>query len=234
MTLFKTKKLISVDTNTKTIKGQKLGVNTGIMYLAPHNLSGFQTCPNASEGCKNSCLYTAGMGIYSTVQQARIKKTLWFFKERKTFFETIIKNIESLVRKSTKEGKISAVRLNGTSDIAWEKFKVIHNGIKYNNIMELFPTVEFYDYTKILGRKTAIALKQGYNVAVVMNVKNADEMPKIWGGYPVLNGDETDVRFKDGQGFIVALTAKGEAKRDKSGFVRTVKGGFNTLSLKVA
>ncbi len=61
--------------NYKTVKGEKLGILTGILYLAPARLSGYETCPMRSIGCTNACLNTAGMGIFSNVQQARIAKT---------------------------------------------------------------------------------------------------------------------------------------------------------------
>lgn len=257
MKLFKTKNLIAVGRDAKTVKGEKQGVLTGIMYLAPHNLSGFQTCPKASDGCKASCLYTAGHGSYNNVQQGRINKTLWFFKERDTFLELLVSNIEKLVRKATKEKLIPCVRLNGTSDIAWEKFKVIRDGKTFDNIMSAFSDVQFYDYTKILGRKTAIALEnyhltfslaedndndaikaleQGYNVAVVLKVKSSDVKPTSWGGYPLINGDDSDIRFNDPNGgHIVGLTAKGQARHDDSGFVREIDGQFflNQLQLKL-
>ncbi len=107
----KSKNLLSVEADAKTIKGNKVNVLTGVMYLAPHTISGHQVCPKASEGCKLACLYTAGRGIYSKVQQARINKTKWFFLERATFMEQLVKNIEKLERDAIKRGMIPAVRL---------------------------------------------------------------------------------------------------------------------------
>ena len=144
---------------------------------------------------------------------------------------------------------LAAVRLNGTSDIAWEKFRVTVDGVSYRNIMDAFPDVSFYDYTKVLGRKLALAtpnyhltfslaesndflavkaLAEGYNVAVVMRVKRrADPKPAVWGGYPVIDGDRDDIRFMDPKGgHIVALFPKGKAPKDTSGFVRNQGEGF--------
>jgi hypothetical protein len=237
-------KLLSVGHDAKTVKGEKLGVMTAILYLAPHNLSGYQVCPKASEGCKAACLYTAGMGIYKNVQAARVAKTKRFFEERDTFMADIVKDIFELSRKAAKAGMIPTVRLNGTSDIAWEKIACVKDGITYKNVMLAFPEIAFYDYSKVIGRKAALslpnyhltfslaenndadarkALSQGYNVAVVMNVGRKDVKPTQWSGYPVVNGDESDVRFNDPKGgHIVALTAKGFARKDTSGFVRTI------------
>ena len=38
-------------------------------------------------------------------------------------------------------------------------------------------------------------------------------------GFPVIDGDDTDVRFMDPVGVWVGLSPKGKAKKDKSGFV---------------
>lgn len=241
-------KLLSVNRDAKTIKGNKFGVLTGILYLAPHNISGYQVCPKASEGCKIACLYTAGYGIYTKVQNGRIKRTLRFFQERELFLADIVSDIERLITAATRNKQKPAVRLNGTSDIAWEKFKVIRDGQTHANIFTAFPEVQFYDYTKILGRKSALshknyhltfslsesntteakkALAAGFNVAVVFNVNKKESKPSHWNGYPVIDGDESDIRFTDKRGgHIVALTAKGKARDDTSGFVRTIDSAF--------
>ena len=249
-------KLLSVSRDAKTVKGEKAGVLTGVLYLAPHTLSGYQVCPNATEGCMMACLYTAGQGVYSSVQKARLNRTRWFFEGRESFMAVLVADIQRLVRKAAKEKMIPAVRLNGTSDIAWEKIAVTVGGVKYRSLMEAFPNIQFYEYTKILGRKTALALanyhltfslaesndafalkalEEGYNVAVVMRVKRKEAKPATWGGYPVVDGDEDDTRFRDPKGgHIVALTAKGRATKDTSGFVRSTAGGFTTASLSKA
>jgi hypothetical protein len=61
------------------------------------------------------------------------------------------------------------------------------------------------------------AMSSGVNIAAVF-----ENVPKTWQGWPVVNGDETDLRFLDPQGVIVGLKAKGKARKDESGFV--VKG----------
>lgn len=250
--------LLSVSADAKTSKGEKKGFLTGILYLAPHTISGYQTCPKASDGCKAACLYTAGRGIYNSVQTARIKKTKMFFEDREFFMNALVANIESLIKKAKRQKLIPTIRLNGTSDIAWEKIKVTRNGKEYGSIFEAFTELQGYDYTKILGRSKAIALpnyhltfslaenndadavkalEQGYNVAVVMNLKKSDAKPTTWGGYPVIDGDESDVRFLDEKGVIVGLTAKGQARKDSIGFVRSVNSGFKvskSIELKLA
>lgn len=249
-------KLLSVSTDAKTVKGEKKGVLTGVLYLAPATLSGYQVCPSATDGCIAACLYTAGQGVYANVQKSRLNRTRWFFEDRASFMEVLVADIQRLVRKANKEGMVPAVRLNGTSDIAWEKFAVTVDGTVHRNLMQAFPEIKFYDYTKVLGRKSALALsnyhltfslaenndafalkalEEGYNVAVVMAAKRKEAKPATWGGYPVVDGDEDDIRFNDPKGgHIIALFAKGKATKDKTGFVRSTAGGFRAASLSKA
>ena len=221
-------KLLST-TNYKTSKGEKLGILTGILYLAPAKISGYEVCPMRSAGCTAACLYTAGMGAFSNVQQARIKKTKMFFEQREEFFKLLHKDIKSLIAKAKKENLVPAIRLNGTSDINWVRFK----------LFEQYPEVQFYDYTKMLNHLTKdvanyhitfsknesndvdckIALERGYNVAVVFNTKKGLSLPPFWNDYPVYDGDDTDVRFYDPDNHVIGLRAKGMAKKDNSGFV---------------
>jgi hypothetical protein len=226
-------KLLAVSSDVKTTKGEKLGILTGILYLAPANISGYEVCPRRSEGCTEACLYTAGMGKFNNVQAARIKKTKMFFENRDEFLKILSDDIKSLVKKANKINMIPAVRLNGTSDIDWTRF----------DIMNQFPDVQFYDYTKVLNRlsksipnnyhltfsknevndeECQSALNLGFNVAVVFSTKKGNPLPETYMGYPVYNGDETDVRFKDPKGVVVGLIAKGDAKKDKTGFVVNV------------
>jgi len=217
-------KLLTIN-NFKTVKGEKLGVLTGILYLAPAKISGYEVCPRRSAGCTAACLYTAGMGAFSNVQQARINKTKMYFEDRPNFLFQLEKDIKALVKKANKLNMKPAIRLNGTSDINWMS----------SGIMDKFPDVQFYDYTKVLRRlkdkiptnynitfsksednnsECETALELGFNVAAVF--KN---LPQQYMGRQVINGDETDVRFADGKGVVIGLTAKGRARKDLSGFV---------------
>lgn len=244
----KSPKLLSVAADAKTVKGQKMGYLTGVLYLAPHTISGYQVCPKASEGCRLACLYTAGRGIYTNTQNARIAKTKRFHEDRDGFMAQLVNEVEALIRKAKRENLIPVVRLNGTSDLPWEKIKCNRNGVAYASIMEAFADVQFYDYTKVLGRSKALslpnysltfslaedndaaamkALQEGFNVAVVMKVGRKEDKPANWGGFPVVNGDETDLRFLDPQGgHIVGLFPKGKAGKDTLGFVRAKDSGF--------
>ena len=135
------KNLLSIDTNAKTVKGQKEGFITAILYLAPHKLSGKNLCPHATEGCAASCLFSAGRGKFSNVQKARLNKSKLFLNNPNSFVLQLGDEITKLVRKY---GKQLVIRLNGTSDINWENFRVFD----HKNIFEKFSFIQFYDYTK--------------------------------------------------------------------------------------
>jgi hypothetical protein len=161
----------------------------------------------------------------------------------------LVKDIELGIKQSKRLGLIPVFRLNGTSDLAFEKYEVNRNGQTYSNIFYAFPEVTFYDYTKILGRKIKMvpnysltfsaadgndadvytAIQQGYNVATVFGLKKTEPMPDSYMGRPVFNGDESDLRFLDPKGVVVGLYAKGKAKKDTTGFVK-----YPVLMMKAA
>lgn len=248
-------KLLSTG-NPKVLKGQAQGYNTYILHLAPADVSGYETCAKRTAGCTAACLNTAGRGgmfkrgeSTNVIQEARKRKTQMFFEERAGFMEWLVKDIELAIKQSARMGLIPVFRLNGTSDLAFEKYEVVRNGKLFRNVFAAFPEVQFYDYTKILGRKVKDipnyqltfsaadgndsdvykAIAEGLNVAVVFGVKKTDPLPTEYIGREVFNGDESDLRFLDPKGVIVGLYAKGKAKKDTSGFVK-----YPTLMLKVA
>ena len=229
-------KLLS-NANPKTQKGSKLGYLTWILHLAPANVSGYETCPKRTPGCTLACLNTAGRGgmfkpgeTTNRVQEARKRKTRWFFEHREQFMVQLVADVRRAIVYSQRRGLVPVFRLNGTSDLSWEKYEAEAG----KNIFELFPDVQFYDYTKVLGRKVskyknyhltfsaadgndsdvARAIALGMNVAVVF-----DRLPQTYMGLPVFSADDTDLRFLDPAG-IAGLKAKGRAKKDTLGFVR--------------
>lgn len=233
MSYFGLFKLLCVGGDPKTVKGEKHGYLTGLTYLAPHKLSGKgNTCPYASKGCAAACLNTAGRGNMPRSQDARIRKTRLFFTDRLEYLRQLRFDINTLKNMAEHRRMIPCVRLNATSDIPWERF----------GVMDEHPSLQFYDYTKNPNRMRKFlngdmpknyhltfsrsesneeeclgVLDCGGNVAVVFG----GELPTEWKGYPVIRGDETDLRFLDGEGVVVGLTAKGKAKRDHTGFVIT-------------
>ena len=144
----------------KTARSLKVGVYTGILHLAPADISGFNVCPWSTAGCRAACLNMSGMG--PMVQQARISKTIALrgsVESRTEFLAELVRDIGAIERSAAREGKLPAVRLNGTSDEPWEAVPVCVDGHDYRNLMELFPEVHFYDYTKSATRaKRSIGL----------------------------------------------------------------------------
>jgi len=236
-------KLLGIGTSYKTIKSEKVGVLTGILYMAPYNLSGKNVCPNASAGCAAACLNTSGRGAMHVVQAARLKKTQRFFEDRQQFLWDLVNEIRALKRKAQARGMKAAVRLNGTSDLPYEKYKIGDTG---KNIMELFPEIQFYDYTKLETRITKGQLPSNYHLtfsraedndhkldAVLEHTSAAvvfsGELPATWRGYPVIDGDEHDARFTDaGPGTVIGLLVKGQGKKDTTGFVVPSHGTDST------
>jgi hypothetical protein len=238
-------KLLTVSADAKTVKGEKRGYLTGILYLAPADESGvMNTCPMATAGCKAACLFTAGRAaIFPKVNQARIRKTHEYHNDPVAFKEQLKRDISALVRKAKRENMIPAVRVNGTSDLPKLALEMA----------AAFSDVQFYDYTKIprpwqrmtanyhltfslseLNKADAVeALSHGVNVAVVFDNRKGEPLPATWEGFNVVSGDESDLRFLDkGKGVVIGLYAKGRAKKDTSGFVQSSKLVTITMAAK--
>lgn len=230
------------DLSSKIVKGRKHGVMTYVMYLAPAEVSGYNVCPFSTEECRIGCLATSGRVIMesrsgqSKIVDARIKRTKLFFEEQQFFFDWMKSEIESAQRKAEREGYAFAIRLNGTSDIEWEQYRMYEG----KTIFEVFSDVQFYDYTKhplrafneidnyqvtlsYTGKNKVAALRalsKGLNVAVIFNVKKGQKLPLTWNDYPVIDGDVTDYRPNDGSGVVVGLRFKEIADKDASELIK--------------
>lgn len=226
--------LLAVEQDSKTTKGTVYGYLTGILYLAPSMESGMgvDLCPMASEECRNACLYSAGMaGVFPSVKAARVEKTKRYLTNPKAFVEDLALDIKRLCVEAKNRGMKPAVRINGTSD--QPKLAL--------QLAKRFPEVQFYDYTKIprpwtralpnyhltfshsgenLG-KCMDALQHGVNVAVVFS----GPLPAYWHGYPVVDGDKSDLRFLDPVKVVVGLKAKGDARKLTTRWLRADWGG---------
>lgn len=264
------KKLLNIDANSKTVKGQKQGFLTAILYLAPYKASGFNVCPMAElAGCWKGCLNTAGHGGMSkgnkrfnphgielpdnAIQRCRIERTQLYMNDRVEFFRRLYQEIHAFLRKAERKGLTPVIRMNGTSDILWEKIPVPVSDNKrgihciFANIFAVFPEVQFYDYTKIAKRMyrempdnyyLALSYSEaspiyadrcrkthadtGCSLVMVYRDKVAKENARTFfeeARAPYADGDENDLRFLDPAGAMVALKAKGTARKDYSGFV---------------
>ena len=221
-------------TNSKTAKND---IKTFILYLAPHNLNskGITLCPNASKGCIASCLYSAGRGKFSNVQNSRINKANYYVTDKKAFVKQLVFEIKKELEKASNKDEKIAFRLNGTSDIDF-----VYLMKKYENFdIELiaYDKVYFYDYTKSIARakrykdykkytltfsksesnekETLEALNLGINLAAVFS----GDLPKYYNGVKVVDGDKSDLEMIYHKKVILGLKAKGDAKKDQTGFV---------------
>lgn len=202
--------------NPKTLKGNGAGYLTGILHLAPANESGNNVCPFATPECASACLNTSGRGAMQRTQDARIRKTRAFFDDRATFLKELHGDIWLVVNIAGHYKMTPAIRLNGTSDIPWER----------HGVPQAWPHVVFYDYTKWPARRDLpanyhltfsfsghnlaeceAALAAGMNVAVPFRVA-----PATWLGYPVVDGDQDDLRFLNKGPCIIALKPKGRLR----------------------
>ena len=223
------------DTNAKT---KKNNIKTFILYLAPYkqNDKGINICPMASKGCAAACLYSAGRGRFSNVQSSRINKTNYFIYNKDLFIKQLASEIIRETAKAENKGEKVAFRLNGTSDL---DFVYLLKKYAHLNIEDLHPTAVFYDYTKIFGKvkkylghinyyltfsraedNESIAqsvLNMGGNVSIVFR----DNLPNYWRGYKVINGDESDLIMLYNKNVVLGLKAKGDARKDTTGFVVT-------------
>jgi len=220
--------------NPKTDKNLKQEYNKYWILrlnLAPYTISGYNVCPSASKGCAESCLHTAGNPVFQKQKDlGRINRTRYYMQDRVEFLKQLIREIRNHEIYCSKNGFKPVVRLNTTSDIPWE----IHG------IFDMFPSITFYDYTKIKKRVIKYlnnmypknyhltfsmhetnyddcmeVLNKGGNVAMVFR----KDLPETYKGFKVVNGDESDLRFLDPINSIVGLKAKGKAKKDTTGFV---------------
>lgn len=238
-------KLMFTNGNPKTDKNLKIESLKKYwikrLNLAPASISGFNTCASASKGCREACLHEAGNPVFMPQKTlGRVNRTQLYFKDRAKFLYMITKEIRNHEINCKKHGLKPVIRLNTTSDIMWENHK----------IMELFPNVQFYDYSKHFNRmikylkgklpanyhltfsrneendtQSTQVLKAGGNVAVVFR----DKLPETYKGFNVINGDLHDLRFLDDKNVVVGLKEKltlnkhGKLDRDNSGFVVDIK-----------
>lgn len=252
MSYYVPQKLLSANGDAKTKKGLKFHWTTYIMYMSPFtdNSLGVNICPHATAGCAAACLNGSGRGGFTnSVQKGRRNKTEFYLQNRVGFLEKLYKELTLISKKH--EGENVAIRLNGTSDIRWEKLKVRDN----KNLMELFPNLQFYDYTKnylrfdielpknyslVFSRsetnevKAMELLKRGFNVAMAFDVP-----PTQYAGFEVVDGDESDLTFLQKQGVILGLkykflTGKGANNNEafENGFAIRTQTKISKVSLK--
>jgi hypothetical protein len=217
----------SVASSSKIAKGLKYNEMTYILYLAPASQSGYNVCPMPTEECRTACLTESGHNRIdvkkNAINKARIAKTKLFFEQREFFMSWLIIEITKAKIVADTKGYKFSVRINGTSDISLESFKL--NG---KTILEYFPLIQFYDYTKVANRFKLTEKYpnydltysfSGYNMLQSMELLQTNKgrvamvfegkvLPKTFMGYDVIDGDAYDMRYYDPQGVIVGLKFK--------------------------
>jgi len=230
--------LINVDSSTKIEKGQKLKIATGILYLKPADLVAVKTlCPTAQlMGCKKDCLESSGQLGMTTADNAKVKRTIMLLLNPEQFQHELKSEI---IKHHKKHGDSLAIRLNGTSDL------------NFTDIIASMPDVQFYDYTKVYARviknklanydltfsgsannpkslqMTARAISAGYRTVLAVNTaetKGEYKLPSKLGDIPLINMDDTDVRFKDDSNAVGVLKRKGSNKGQRA--VDELQDGF--------
>lgn len=230
--------LINVNSSAKIVKGKKLNIYTGILYLKPADSVATKTiCPAAGmAGCKAGCLESSGQLGMKTGDNAKIKRTICYLLEPERFEIELRREIDKHYKKYD---DALTIRLNGTSDI------------DFSDLIASMPYIQFYDYTKIYYRiknnhlsnydltysgsanndlvikHTARAIRDGKRVVIAMNTaetKGEWKRPQSIGDIPLIDMDETDVRFKDAANAIGTLKRKGSNKAERK--ADSTKNGF--------
>jgi hypothetical protein len=216
----------AVSHSTKLMKTQKNRheMTYGI-YLAPADASGYNVCTGASKFCKEACLNMSGRNKIFTdnrIQNCRIKKTRMMMEHPEFMMDWIVQEIIHYRKVAEAKGYSFSIRINCTSDLDLTKF---HTS-KGKNLFELFPDVQFYDYTKIIRRIDQMKIYPNYDITYSYSGTNYNEciaaldagvrvamvfekeLPKTYRGIEVINGDLYDIRYLDPKNVIVGLVFK--------------------------
>ena len=213
-----------INHSSKHEKGFKLDMLTYSIYLAPAKMSGYEVCPMRTNECTSLCLNESGRGKYNNTQNSRIKKTKLFYEEREFFVRWVISEITQFRNTAKKRGMSFCVRLNNTSDLSPELMYINDNGVK-KNLLQIFPDVQFYDYTKVPNRVKLLSKYPNYDLTFSYSGENLPQcqemlsngirvaivfktVPNEFMGVQVIDGDKYDFRFIDSKNVIVGLKFK--------------------------
>ena len=215
-----------LDTNGGNTKIAKTNKEQSIRYAGLSLYPNHKICAGSkAAGCMDACLKSAGRGRFDNVASARQAKTDWLMNDPDSFKLQLYKelaNFEALCKRTNVK---PVVRLNTISDVDW------------SNVMQAFKNITFVDYTKIAKRLTKkldnqklifsysgkssyskqvrLALTTDSPIAVVFR----GGLPKTFLGRTVIDGDLSDWDNANAGAVIIGLKAKGDAKKDQSGFV---------------
>jgi len=229
------KQLLS--SSAKTDKSRKVSVLSRVLYLSPGVY-----CPRA-EACLEVCLgHASGLMTMLSSANARDRRTALYAADQEHFFDLLRCDLRRLREDARSAGMTPAARLNGTSDIPFERL--------HPEVFSEFGDVQFYDYTKLGSRvRACLRRREGtgvfpdnYHLTFSLSETNRAEArslleagagvavvfwptsPETFWGRPTVNGDLHDARFLDPEGSVIGLSAKGVAREDLSGFVVKTTG----------
>ena len=232
----------TINQSAKLVKNFKVfNVLTYSLYLSPSHTSGYEVCPESTPECRMGCLNTSGLAKVETyagktnIKDARIAKTILLIEHQEFFMNLLVAEIESAIRKAKKMDALFSIRLNCTSDVDWA-----NTLLKGRNIFEIFPEIQFYDYTKIFRKFSTKpenyhltysftgynwgyckkVLEMGYNIAMVFNLEKKDKLPMSYKGVEIIDGDISDFRINDKKNVIVGLKFKNIANKKHNEIVR--------------
>ncbi len=217
-----------VNNGSKHYKAFKYGELVYTIYLSPGNMSGYEVCAGRTAECTTLCLNESGHNRMDAkrnfINRSRIGKTQMFFENHEFFSRWVIRDIKAGITKAEKMGYKFSVRINNTSDISPELIYIRENGVK-QNILQLFPDIQFYDYTKVMGRLNLMNKYDNYDLTYSFNGSNMEtclqllkagikvamvfeKVPTEFNGFKVVDGDLYDMRYKDEPGSIIGLKFK--------------------------
>lgn len=210
---------------TKTDKNTSQVWEQIIRYMMAANRSGLiNLCPSSTPECRAGCLgHTSGRLRFNGQQRAQYIRTLFMVTDPLNFHIFELKDAAKHARRIHKKGYKLADRHNGTSDIAYEA------ATWYMDCLARVGVDVMFDYTAIVERGrgwietdsdmpyhlTASTKETTHPSAVtptsytVVDVAKGQALPATYNGYPVADGDKTDMRFLDEPGHVTLGRAKG-------------------------
>ena len=204
-----------------------------IMYAAPATSSGANLCAWSTGECRHGCLNTSGQGGigldasgWNRAQAARIRRSAQIILEPEAFARDLLREVRAAWRKAQRQRLRLAIRLNGTTDIAWHRvapdllaevqsYATVYEYTKRPKPDALQAGVDItYSYPGGEGNAARRYLEAGARVAVVFDTAKRDALPATWhapwgDAIRVIDGDAHEMRFADPAGVIVGLRAKG-------------------------
>jgi hypothetical protein len=223
-------KLLS-QANHKQAKGARF-LSVGLT-LTPRTTgrAGRTFCSFATQGCAAACFAEHDRLAWPQNKRVAVARTRLLTQNPEMFFVLLIDNLARESARAERLGVKLVCRLNVVSDVPFER--------EYPALFARFPGVQFMDYTKDVDRALNPARPRHYHLTFSRSERNESDclrvlraganvpvvfrrppFPRLFWGYPVIDGDTNDLRFLDCGPCIVGLRAKGKgARQDRTGFV---------------